>query len=201
MITRRQLLLLSTAAFAGPLRAQTTTPIRIGEINSYSTIPQFTVPYRMGWQLAVEEINAAGGLIGRKVEVISRDDAGKPDDAIRLATELVSNEKVVLLTGTFLSNVGLAVAEFALHNKVLLAIRARVSMKHLVGRVRLLRYWDRNLRCPIRPDADQSQTVNAEVFLPRQACERRLDLRFAKLLIEAIHFRLPLLGCDGATEL
>ncbi len=119
MITRRQLLLLSTAAFGGALRAQTTTPIRIGEINSYSTIPQFTVPYRMGWQLAVEEVNAAGGLIGRKVEVISRDDAGKPDDAIRLATELVSNEKVALLTGTFLSNVGLAVAEFALHNKVL----------------------------------------------------------------------------------
>ena len=119
MITRRQLLLLSTAAIGGPLRAQTTTPIRIGEINSYSTIPQFTVPYRMGWQLSVEEVNAAGGLIGRKVEVISRDDAGKPDDAIRLATELVSNEKVALLTGTFLSNVGLAVAEFALRNKVL----------------------------------------------------------------------------------
>jgi len=119
MITRRQLLLLSTAAFGNPLRAQTTTSIRIGEINSYSTIPQFTVPYRMGWQLAVEEINAAGGLIGRKVEVISRDDAGKPDDAIRLATELVSSEKVALLTGTFLSNVGLAVAEFALRNKVL----------------------------------------------------------------------------------
>ena len=53
------------------------------------------------------------------MEVISRDDAGKPDDAIRLATELVSNEKVALLTGTFLSNVGLAVAEFALRNKIL----------------------------------------------------------------------------------
>ena len=119
MITRRQLLLLPTAAFADRLRAQTSTPIRIGEINSYSTIPQFTVPYRMGWQLAVDEVNAAGGLLGRRVEVVSRDDAGKPDDAIRLATELVSNEKVHLLTGTFLSNVGLAVAEFALRNRVL----------------------------------------------------------------------------------
>ena len=54
------------------------------------------MPYRNGWQLAVEEVNASGGLLGRKVEVISRDDAGKPDDAIRLATELVSNEKVAL---------------------------------------------------------------------------------------------------------
>jgi len=118
--SRRRLLLGAAATALAPLvRAQATQPIRIGEINSYSTIPQFTVPYRMGWQLAVEEVNAGGGLLGRKVEVISRDDAGKPDDAIRLATELVSNEKVHLLAGTFLSNVGLAVAEFALRNKVL----------------------------------------------------------------------------------
>jgi branched-chain amino acid transport system substrate-binding protein len=41
------------------------TPIRIGEINSYSAIPQFTQPYKQGWQLAVEEVNAAGGLLGR----------------------------------------------------------------------------------------------------------------------------------------
>ena len=46
-------------------------------------------------------------ILGRRVEVISRDDAGKPEDAIRLATELKTNEGVVLVTGTFLSNVGL----------------------------------------------------------------------------------------------
>lgn len=119
MTTRRELLAL--AALATPLQrvfAQP-VPIRIGEINSYSTIPQFTIPYRMGWQLAVEEANAAGGVLGRRIEVVSRDDAGRPEDAIRLATELVSNEKVALLTGTFLSNVGLAVADFALRSKVL----------------------------------------------------------------------------------
>jgi branched-chain amino acid transport system substrate-binding protein len=33
--------------------------IKIGEINSYSLLPAFTEPYRKGWQLAVEEINAA----------------------------------------------------------------------------------------------------------------------------------------------
>ena len=43
-----------------------TKPIKIGEINSYSSIPQFTAPYRQGWQLAVEEVNADGGLLGRK---------------------------------------------------------------------------------------------------------------------------------------
>ena len=122
MTTRRQVLVASAAvgAAAGlPLRVRAqSAPIRIGEINSYSTIPQFTLPYRMGWQLAVEEVNAAGGLLERKVEVISRDDAGKPEDAIRLATELVTSERVALVTGTFLSNVGLAVSDFALRNKI-----------------------------------------------------------------------------------
>ena len=79
------------------------TPIRIGEINSYSAMPQFTQPYKQGWQLAVEEINAAGGLLGRKVEVIARDDAGKPEDALRHAIELTSQEKVDVLAGGFLS--------------------------------------------------------------------------------------------------
>ena len=95
-------------------------PILIGEISSYSTVPAFTLPYRNGWQLAVEEINAAGGLLGgRMLEVISRDDAGKPDDATRNANELLSSQKVDLLAGTFLSNVGLAVSDIALRNKVL----------------------------------------------------------------------------------
>ena len=94
-------------------------PIRIGEVNSYTGLPAFTIPYRQGWQLAVEEVNAAGGLLGgRKLEVVSRDDAGKPDDAVRVAQELISNEKVALLAGTYFSHVGLAVADFAARNKV-----------------------------------------------------------------------------------
>ncbi|MBI2750391.1 MAG: ABC transporter substrate-binding protein [Burkholderiales bacterium] len=92
-------------------------PIKIGEINSYSSMPQFTTPYKQGWQLAVEEINAKGGLLGRKVEVIARDDAGKPEEALRHAIELTSNEQVDVLAGGFLSNVGLALADHAQKNK------------------------------------------------------------------------------------
>ena len=55
--------------------------IKIGEINSYSLLPAFTEPYRKGWQLAVEEINAAGGVNGKKLVVVSKDDGGKPADA------------------------------------------------------------------------------------------------------------------------
>ena len=55
--------------------------VKIGEINSYSLLPAFTEPYRKGWQLAVEEINAAGGINGKKLVVVSKDDGGKPADA------------------------------------------------------------------------------------------------------------------------
>lgn len=112
-------MLVSWALTGGAALAQTSSkpPIKIGEINSYSNIPQFTQPYRQGWQLAVEEINLAGGLLNRKVEVISRDDAGKPEEALRHAVELTSREKVDVLAGGFLSNVGLALADFAQKNK------------------------------------------------------------------------------------
>ena len=116
-MNRATLGLWTLALVALPAAAQ--QPIRIGEISSYSTVPAFTVPYRNGWQLAVEEVNAAGGLLGRKVEVISRDDAGKPDDATRHANELLASHRVDLLAGTFLSNVGLAVSDIALRSKVL----------------------------------------------------------------------------------
>jgi branched-chain amino acid transport system substrate-binding protein len=112
-------LVLAASLLAMPLAAAQQPPIKIGEINSYSAIAAFTHPYRNGWQLAVDEINVAGGVLGRQIEVISRDDGGKPEDAVRTASELVSNEKVALLAGTFLSNVGLAVADFANQNKVL----------------------------------------------------------------------------------
>ena len=102
---------------SSPIAFAQAKPIKIGEINSYSNIPQFTTPYRQGWQLAVEQINASGGLLGRKVEVIARDDGGKPEEALRHAVELTSNEKVDVLAGGFLSNVGLALADHAQKNK------------------------------------------------------------------------------------
>ena len=121
MILSRRLLLASGAgALAAPaiLRAQE-APIRIGEINSYSAAPAFTLPYRNGWMMAVDQVNAAGGVLGRRIEVLSRDDAGRPPDAVRIAGELVNDQKVDLLAGAFLSNVGLALSDFALQNKKL----------------------------------------------------------------------------------
>lgn len=92
--------------------------IKIGEVNSYKAQPAFLEPYRMGMELAVEQINQAGGLLGKKVELIRRDDNANPGDAVRVAEELVSRDRVDLLTGTFLSHIGLALTDFARQKQV-----------------------------------------------------------------------------------
>ena len=102
--------------FAAPAAAQ--DAIRVGEINSYKAQPAFLDPYRKGWELALEQVNAAGGINGRKLEIISRDDGANPGDAVRVAEELVSREKVDLLAGGFLSHIGLALTDFAKQRKV-----------------------------------------------------------------------------------
>jgi len=111
-----RLLLLALALVAGNAFSQT---IRIGELNSYKVFPAFLEPYKKGWELALEEINAAGGVNGRKLEIVSRDDGGTPGDAVRVAEELIVRERATVLMGTFASNVGLAVSNLAAQRKVL----------------------------------------------------------------------------------
>jgi branched-chain amino acid transport system substrate-binding protein len=89
-------------------------PIRIGELNSYSRMAAFSVPYRNAMQLAADTINRAGGVMGgRPLEFVFRDDGSTPGDAVRVAEDLLTRENVSFIAGTFLSNVGLAVADFA----------------------------------------------------------------------------------------
>ena len=93
-------------------------PIKIGDINSYSAQALVTEPYRKGALLAAEELNTAGGVLGRKIEIVFRDDAMKPGDALKQAEELVANEKVAVLAGGFSSSVCLAIADFVVQKKI-----------------------------------------------------------------------------------
>ena len=70
MFTRRSLLAAVAFALAAtaPGLGRAAESIKVGEVNSYSRLPAFTLPYRNGWQLALEEINAAGGVLGRPLE-------------------------------------------------------------------------------------------------------------------------------------
>ena len=109
------LLASSLLLLQGAVQAQEV--IKIGEINSYKAQPAFLEPYKKGMDLAIEQINASGGVNGKKLELISRDDNANPGDAVRVAEELISREKVDVLTGTFLSNIGLAITDFANQKK------------------------------------------------------------------------------------
>ena len=117
MNAMRRSLLAGAAGLVLAAGAQAQGTLKIGEINSYQAQPAFLEPYKKGMELAVDEINASGGLLGRKVELLTRDDNANPGDAVRAAEELLTREKVDVLTGSFLSNIGLALTDFAKQKK------------------------------------------------------------------------------------
>jgi branched-chain amino acid transport system substrate-binding protein len=114
----RAIILAGAFALSAVLPAAAQQTIKIGELNSYKAQPAFLDPYKKGWEMAIDEINSAGGVLGKKLEIVSRDDGANPGDAVRVAEELTTGEGVNILCGTFLSNVGLAVTEFAGKKKV-----------------------------------------------------------------------------------
>ncbi|NNE82104.1 MAG: ABC transporter substrate-binding protein [Silicimonas sp.] len=101
------------ALAAVPLAAAAQDTIKIGEINHYKRLAAFAGPYKQGIELALEEINGGGGVLGKPMEFIFRDDQGEPGEAIKIAEELVTREGVVMVTGTILSHVGLAISSHA----------------------------------------------------------------------------------------
>ena len=108
---------LATGLFAQTAMAADT--IKIGEINHYKRMAAFAEPYKKGIELRLGEINAAGGVLGKKLEFIYRDDQGKPGEAVKIAEELMTRDGAVMLTGTIFSHVGLAISSFAGKKKYL----------------------------------------------------------------------------------
>jgi branched-chain amino acid transport system substrate-binding protein len=112
-------------AVAAPAFAQ--DPIRIGEINSYKSQPVFTDAYKKGMLLAIEQINAAGGVAGRRLELFTRDDNANPGEAIRQAEDLIAREKVDVLAGAFYANIGTALTDYARQKQRFMLITEALS--------------------------------------------------------------------------
>ena len=129
MIGHRTFVLISCAILLGLAPASAEDTIKIGDINSYKVMASSTVHYKRGAELAIEQINAAGGVLGRKLELVSRESNANPGDAVRAAEELVARDRVALLSGTVLSNVGLAVTDFAKQRKVFFLASAPLTDK------------------------------------------------------------------------
>lgn len=102
-----------------PAAVKAEPPIKVGIIDTYTgPATTFTYDVRDAFKLAVDELNAKGGILGGKIEFTTRDDKFKVDIALSMAKELVMNEKVDILMGTINSAGALAVSEYSKTEKI-----------------------------------------------------------------------------------
>src|SRR5574341_675414 len=163
--------------------------IKLGELNSYKVFAAFLEPYKKGMELATEEINAGGGVLGRKLEVIVRDDGGTPGDAVRVAEELIARERVNLLMGTFASNVGLAVSNLANQRKILFIASEPLTDKivwengnRYTWRLRPSTYMQTAM---LVPEAAKLQRKRWAIVYPNYEYGQSATASFKKLLAQA----------------
>lgn len=98
---------------------QAADPIKVGIVDSYSGPPStYTNDVKDGFKLAMDQINAKGGVLGRQMTFVTRDDKFKVDLGLSAAKELVMREKVDLLVGTINSAVALAISDLAKKEKI-----------------------------------------------------------------------------------
>jgi len=206
-LARIALLVVAAAAFGGALPAAA-QPIRIGELNSYKTFPAFLEAYKRGMDLAVTEINAGGGVLGRPIEIVVRDDNANPGDAVRVAEELLSREKVAFLMGTFASNVGLAVADLAKQRKVVFLASEPLTDKivwdagnHYTFRLRASTYMQTAM---LVPEAAKLGKKRWAIVYPNYEYGQAATAAFKQLLtaqqgggIEFVDFPVPLGKIDA----
>ncbi len=101
-------LMLASGLVAGSLAVQA-QPIKVGWLSSLTgPLSASAIAENQGVELAVEEINAAGGILGRKIELLTRDTAGDPTKAVNFAQQLAFSDKVNFVIGPVNSGEGLA---------------------------------------------------------------------------------------------
>ncbi len=98
-------LLFAALAIAGPAAAQSKEPVTIGAIEIL-TGPnnKYGIAIKNGFDLALEEVNKAGGVLGRPLEIAYEDSAGNKEQAINAARQLIGAKQVPLILGPTLSN-------------------------------------------------------------------------------------------------
>jgi branched-chain amino acid transport system substrate-binding protein len=115
----RSLILLLAALLALPLSAEAQKPIKVGVPLPLSGPPAlFGEPASKGAQMYVDELNAKGGVLGRKIELVIRDSKADANEAVRVSRELILKENVDFLMGTLTSAEGPAVSVVAKENKI-----------------------------------------------------------------------------------
>lgn len=122
---KRRSWLLALAFVIGPLAScgggggGDDTEIVIGEFGSLTgTTATFGISSKNGIDMAIDEVNAAGGVLGRRVRVIVEDDQGRPEEAQTVVTKLITSDQVVAVLGEVASSRSLAAAPVAQANGI-----------------------------------------------------------------------------------
>ena len=119
MRTLGALAALGALALGAPANAQNT--IKIGVPMPLSGPGAlYGEPSVKGARMFADEINAAGGVLGKKIELVIRDSKASADEAVRVSREMILKEEVQFLVGTFTSAEGPAVSTIAKENKIIL---------------------------------------------------------------------------------
>lgn len=119
MIRRHVLALACAAGAVLPFAAHAAGPIEIGfPIPLSGATAIYGQPILAGAQMAAAEINAAGGVLGRKIEILPRDSKANPDEAVRVSRELILKDNVDFLIGTLTSAEAPAVSTIAKENHI-----------------------------------------------------------------------------------
>jgi branched-chain amino acid transport system substrate-binding protein len=119
MRLRHHLSLLLAAAASLPFAASAEDAIKIGfPIPLSGPTAVYGEPILKGAEMAVAEINAKGGVLGRKLELLSRDSKASADEAVRLSRELIIKDNAEFLLGTLTSAEAPAVSTVAKENKI-----------------------------------------------------------------------------------
>ena len=118
-IARACALALAAATALGAASSASAADIKIGVAEALSGgAAQYGVSIRNGFQLAVDEINAAGGVNGSKIALVVEDEQGKKDEAINAFKKLIFQDKVLMLFGPTLSNSAQAADPIAQGSKI-----------------------------------------------------------------------------------
>ena len=168
-------LVASAAAFAQTASAQQT--IKIGALNPYSgPMSLYGTEVTRGYELAVDKLNAGGGLLGKKIELV-RGDVTNPQQGIATVEQLVTKDKVDMFVGTYVSAISLTASDAAQrYNKLYWETNAVAQM-----------LTERGLSNFVRSGPDGNAFANTSSAAVRELIAPALkrDIRGLKVWIES----------------
>jgi len=164
-------------ALAGPALAES---VKVGVVLPLTgSQAKFGEIEKLSFDLALEEINAAGGINGKKLELVMEDDTGRPEVGRSVVEKLITKDKVIMIGGGYSSSVTYAVAGVCQQNQMPFLVNTGSADKITTSG------WDYiyRLNPPVSKYADSIETLLAAKVKPKTA---------------AILYENSLFGTEGA---